>query len=55
MRKKPKLKKRPKNICICGKKMKKYIEDCVFCGGSEYYQCDDSKCYKMYDLNGQEL
>jgi hypothetical protein len=58
MSKKSKIKKskRPKNICECGRKMQKCIEDCVFCGGEEYYGCPDwKKCGRMYDLNGKEL
>ena len=58
MSKKFKLKKRPrvKNICICGRKMQKYHEDCRCCGGEEYYACPDwTKCGKEYDLNGKEL
>ncbi len=56
MSKKSKLKSRPKNICICGKKMKKYHEDCSCCGGEEYYGCPDYRnCGKEYDLNGEEI
>ncbi len=55
MSKKSKLKKRPKNICICGRKMEKYIEDCVLCGGEEYYNCPSILCGKMYTLNGVEI
>lgn len=56
MPKKFKLKERSKNICICGRKMQKYHEDCRCCGGEEYYTCPDWKnCGKEYDLNGEEL
>lgn len=58
MSKKSKLKKRkrPKNICVCGRKMLKYIEDCVICGGDEYYACPDwYNCGKEYNKNGEEM
>ncbi len=47
--------KRPKNICKCGKKMRKEYDDCMCCGGVEYYQCENQKCYAMYDLKGNEI
>ncbi len=56
MSKKSKLKARPKNICMCGKKMKKTYEECSFCGGEEVYECPDYvNCGKMYGLNGEEI
>ena len=47
-------KKRAKNICECGKKLdREYYDDCPFCGGGEYYECNH--CGKVYDSNGEEL
>ncbi len=52
----PKMKRpRRKNICTCGRKMNKYIDDCVHCGGEEYYECPSLKCAKMFALNGEEI
>jgi len=50
-----KKKKRAKNICPdCHKKMKKDYEECMNCGGSEFYYC--SYCGKTYDTEtGKEL
>ena len=51
----PKMKRpRRKNICTCGQKMNKYIDDCVYCG-EEYYSCPSIKCAKMFTLNGEEI
>ncbi len=52
----PKMKRpRCKNICICGRKMEKQHDDCLFCGGGEFYVCPSLICGKMYDLNGVEM
>ena len=56
MSKKSKLKSRPKNICVCGKKMGKTYDHCEFCEGKEYYECPDWKnCGRIYELNGEEI
>lgn len=41
------IRKRRKNICTCGKRMIIVYDDCIFCGGDEYYECP--KCGKIYD------
>lgn len=50
-----KKRKRRKNICICGKKMYLTCEGCPVCGGEEYYQCPNIECFRMFDLNGEEI
>lgn len=51
-----KRKKRPKNICKCGKKLEKQWDECINCGGVEFYSCPDlDNCGKEYTLNGEEL
>lgn len=30
-------------------------EDCIFCGGGEYYQCTNPECYAEFDLDKEEI
>lgn len=49
-------KTRAKNVCECGRKLKKVFEECSACGGEEFYECPDwVTCGKVYDLNGKEI
>ena len=48
-------KRRQKNICPhCRKKMRISYDECIFCGGGEYYECP--RCLGYYDITtGEEL
>jgi len=46
--------KRRKNICLrCKSKMQKEFEECMLCGGGEYYEC--KKCQRIFDMTGEEI